>query len=47
VGQAGLLAWKVYLGGCNRLLDRSIFQPEIYKLQKRYRKYRQHLFAFL
>jgi transposase len=32
---------------CNRLLDRSITQPEIYKLQKRYRKHRQHLFVFL
>lgn len=32
---------------CNRLLDRSISQPEIYKLQKRYRKQRQHLFVFL
>ena len=32
---------------CNRLLDRSISQPEIYKLQKRYRKHRQHLFVFL
>lgn len=32
---------------CNRLLDRSISQPEIYKLQKRYRRHRQHLFVFL
>lgn len=32
---------------CNRLLDRSINEPEIYKLQKRYRKHRQHLFVFL
>ncbi len=32
---------------CNRLLDRSVTQPEIYKLQKRYRKHRQHLFVFL
>ncbi|HSI66175.1 MAG TPA: transposase, partial [Planococcus sp. (in: firmicutes)] len=32
---------------CNRLLDRSSSQPEIYKLQKRYRKHRQHLFVFL
>lgn len=34
-------------GLCNRLLDRPISQPEIYKLQKRYRKHRQHLFVFL
>ena len=32
---------------CNRLLDRSSSQPEIYKLQKRYRKHRQHLFVLL
>jgi transposase len=32
---------------CNCLLDRTITQPEIRKLQKRYQKHRQHLFVFL
>lgn len=32
---------------CNCLLDRPVTQPEIRKLQKRYRKHRQHLFVFL
>jgi transposase len=32
---------------CTRLLARSISQLEIYRLQKRYWKHRQHLFVFL
>ncbi len=32
---------------CNCLLDRTVTQPEIRKLQKRYLKHRQHLFVFL
>lgn len=32
---------------CNCLLRRTVTQPEIYKLQKRYQKHRQHLFVFL
>jgi transposase len=32
---------------CNCLLDRTVRQPEIRKLQKRYLKHRQHLFVFL
>jgi len=32
---------------CNCLLDRPVTQPEILKLQKRYRNHRQHLFVFL
>ena len=32
---------------CDRLLARTVTQPEARKLQKRYLKHRQHLFAFL
>lgn len=32
---------------CNCLLDRTVIQPEIRKLQNRYLKHRQHLFVFL
>lgn len=32
---------------CDRLLARTIIQPEARKLQKRYAKHRQHLFVFL
>ena len=32
---------------CNRLLARSVTEPEARKLQKRYQKHRQHLFVFL
>jgi len=32
---------------CNCLLNRTVTQPEILKLQKRYLKHRQHLFVFL
>ena len=32
---------------CNRLLARSLIQPEAHKLQKRYLKHRDHLFVFL
>jgi transposase len=32
---------------CDRLLARTLTQPEARKLQKRYRKHREHLFVFL
>lgn len=32
---------------CNRLLARSLTEPEARKLQNRYRKHREHLFVFL
>jgi transposase len=32
---------------CNRLLNRTVIQPEVLKLQRRYQKHRQHLFVFL
>jgi hypothetical protein len=32
---------------CDRLLARTVTQPEVRKLQKRYLKHRKHLFVFL